>query len=283
MTFASATPQPASPPTSPKVGLFVTCLVDMFRPSVGFATVKLLQLAGCRVDVPDNQTCCGQPSYNSGDRRSTTEIARNVIDSFEGFEYVVGPSGSCIGMLHQYPELFAATDPYRARADQLAARAYEITSFLTGVMHFDAVLAEHSTSHNKKVTYHDSCAGLRELGIKQQPRQLLGNVSGVELVEMEESETCCGFGGTFCIKYPDISNRMVSDKTANASASGAELLLGGDLGCLLNMAGKLQREGTQLEVRHIVEVLAGMTDTPAIGASKSDRNYVHNDDLAREA
>ncbi|MEH6825767.1 MAG: (Fe-S)-binding protein [Motiliproteus sp.] len=249
----------------------------MFRPSVGFATVKLLQLAGCTVDVPDTQTCCGQPSYNSGDRHSTAEIARNVIDSFEGFEYVVGPSGSCIGMLHQYPELFAADDPYRARAEQLAQRAYEITSFLTDILHLNALIAAHETSTttrpNKKATYHDSCAGLRELGIKQQPRQLLGNVSGVELVEMEESETCCGFGGTFCIKYPDISNRMVSDKTANATACGAELLLGGDLGCLLNMAGKLQREGAKLEVRHIVEVLANMTNTPAIGASQADQNY----------
>lgn len=275
MTTAS----PAQPSSSPRVGLFVTCLVDLFRPSVGFATVKLLQLAGCDVQVPENQTCCGQPSYNSGDRHSTAEIARTVIDSFEGFEYVVGPSGSCIGMLHQYPDLFETTDPYHARAERLAARAFEITSFLTDVLQFDALLAKHAHDYPKKVTYHDSCAGLRELGVKQQPRQLLSQVSGVELTEMEESETCCGFGGTFCIKYPDISNRMVGDKAANAQATGAELLLGGDLGCLLNMAGKLQREGAKLEVRHIVEVLAGMTDTPAIGAGKSDSNY----DLGREA
>jgi L-lactate dehydrogenase complex protein LldE len=262
-------------PLSPTVGLFVTCLVDMFRPSVGFATVKLLELAGCRVDVPENQTCCGQPSYNTGDRRSTIEIARNVIDSFDGFEYIVGPSGSCIGMLHQYPELFTPEDPYRVRAEQLAQRAFEITSFLTDVMHFDTVLADYQ----RRVTYHDSCAGLRELGVKQQPRQLLSKVKGVELTEMAEAETCCGFGGTFCIKYPDISNRMVTDKATNAAATGSELLLGGDLGCLLNMAGKLQRQGTPLEVRHVVEVLANMTDTPAIGASSADRNY----DLAREA
>ncbi|MFT6916110.1 MAG: L-lactate dehydrogenase complex protein LldE [Motiliproteus sp.] len=273
MTTASAT----QPPSSPQVGLFVTCLVDMFRPSVGFASVKLLQLAGCNVQVPENQTCCGQPSYNSGDRHSTAEIARNVIDSFEGFKYVVGPSGSCIGMLHQYPDLFTGDDPYHARAERLAARAFEITSFLTEVMHFDALIAKHAADYPKKVTYHDSCAGLRELGIKQQPRQLLSKVGGVELTEMEESETCCGFGGTFCIKYPDISNRMVGDKATNAQATGAKLLLGGDLGCLLNMAGKLQRQDSQLEVRHIVEVLAGMTDTPAIGAGNSDHNYNRND------
>lgn len=284
---------PTQPPVSPQVGLFVTCLVDMFRPSIGFATVKLLELAGCSVNVPENQTCCGQPSFNSGDRRSTAEIARNVIDSFDGFEYVVGPSGSCIGMLHQYPDLFQPDDPYLARAQHLAQRAFEITSFLTDVMHFDAVITEHLASNAKavtkknKATYHDSCAGLRELGVKQQPRQLLSKVEGIELIEMLESETCCGFGGTFCIKYPDISNRMVSDKSANAQATGAELLLGGDLGCLLNMAGKLQREGSKLEVRHIVEVLAGMTDTPAIGASQADRDYDQNydrkHDLAREA
>ncbi len=275
MTTASSSPAPLSP----KVGLFVTCLVDMFRPSVGFATVKLLELAGCRVEVPASQTCCGQPSYNSGDRRSTAAIARKVIDSFDGFEYVVGPSGSCIGMLHQYPELFSRDDPYRARAEHLALRAFEITAFLTDIIHFDALLADYP----KRVTYHDSCTGLRELGIKQQPRQLLSKVNGVELTEMADSETCCGFGGTFCIKYPEISNRMVSDKTANAAATGTELLLGGDLGCLLNMAGKLQRQGTPLEVRHIVEVLANMTDTPAIGASQAERNSDRKYDLAREA
>ena len=252
-----------------KVGLFVTCLVDMFRPSVGFASVKLLELAGCQVDAPQSQTCCGQPTFNSGDRATTAEIARNVIDSFDGFEYVVGPSGSCIGMLHQYPELFGDDDPYQARAHQLVQRAFEITSFLTDVMQFDAVLE----SYQKRVTYHDSCAGLRELGVKQQPRQLLGKVDGVELSEMEEAETCCGFGGTFCIKYPDISNRMVSNKTGNATATDAQLLLGGDLGCLLNMAGKLQRDGEKLEVRHVVEVLAGMTDTPAIGQSQAEYDF----------
>ncbi|MEH6652462.1 MAG: (Fe-S)-binding protein [Motiliproteus sp.] len=279
MTASSLASPPTSAPPAPRVGLFVTCLVDMFRPSVGFATVKLLEMAGCHVDVPQSQTCCGQPSYNSGDRRSTAEIARNVIDNFDGFDYVVGPSGSCIGMLHQYPDLFDADDPYHSRAEQLAKRAFEITSFLTDIIKFDQMLDQQLASHAKRVTYHDSCAGLRELGVKQQPRQLLSKVDGVELTEMEDAETCCGFGGTFCIKYPDISNRMVSDKTVNAEATNAELLLGGDLGCLLNMAGKLKREGSRLEVRHVVELLADMADTPAIGESAADQNY----HLAQEA
>ncbi len=249
-----------------RVGLFVTCLVDMFRPSIGFATVKLLEQAGCSVEVPDAQTCCGQPTYNSGDRSSTREIARNVIDAFDGFEYVVGPSGSCIGMLHQYPELFEESDPYHPRAKALAGRAWEITSFLTDILEFDKIIA----SYEGTVTYHDSCAGLRELGIKQQPRKLLGKVAKLEMKEMEEAETCCGFGGTFCIKYPDISNRMVSNKADNAEASGARTLLGGDLGCLLNMAGKLKREGSGIQVRHVVEVLASMTQEPSIGEAQYD-------------
>nr|WP_320135814.1 (Fe-S)-binding protein [uncultured Amphritea sp.] len=252
--------------SGPRVGLFVTCLADMFRPSVAFATVKLLEQAGCTVEVPERQTCCGQPAFNSGDRKTTAEIARQTIDAFDGYEYVVGPSGSCIGMLHQYPDLFDPTDPYFLQATSLAARSHEITSFLFDVLRSDALEAQlKQLQFDHKVTYHDSCAGLRELGIKQQPRQLLSHVQGVELEEMDEAETCCGFGGTFCVKYPEVSNRMVSNKTDNISNTGAHTVLGGDLGCLLNMAGKLKREGKPVEARHIVEVLAGMTDTPAIG------------------
>ncbi|RVU32223.1 (Fe-S)-binding protein [Neptunomonas marina] len=248
-----------------QVGLFVTCLVDMFRPSIGFATIKLLESAGCDVNVPSTQTCCGQPAFNSGDKATSIDIAKQTIEAFDGFEYVVGPSGSCISMLHHYPELFAESDPWHARATALKGRAYEITSFLTDVLNFDDILA----SYEGVATYHDSCSGLRELGVKQQPRTLLAKVANLSLNEMEESETCCGFGGTFCVKYPDISNRMVENKSANIDASGANTLLGGDLGCLLNMAGKLKRQGHAIEVRHIVEVLAGMTDEPAIG----DANY----------
>lgn len=244
-----------------KVGLFVTCLVDMFRPSIGFATIKLLENAGCQVSVPEAQTCCGQPAFNSGDKKSTQDIARQTIKAFDGYEYVVGPSGSCIGMLHHYTELFDEDDPWKARAQDLKSRAFEITSFLADVLDFNTILSQYDA----KATYHDSCAGLRELGVKQQPRKLLAKVANLTLSEMEESETCCGFGGTFCVKYPDISNRMVENKTSNIVDSGATTLLGGDLGCLLNMAGKLKRQGHKIETRHIVEVLAGMTDEPAIG------------------
>ncbi|MDO6564150.1 (Fe-S)-binding protein [Amphritea sp. 1_MG-2023] len=252
--------------SGPRVGLFVTCLADMFRPSVAFATVQLLEQAGCRVEVPERQTCCGQPAFNSGDRQTTADIARQTLDAFDGYEYVVAPSGSCIGMLHQYSDLFDVSDPYFQRAKSLAARAHEITSFLFDVLGSSALEAQlKQLRFEQKVTYHDSCAGLRELGIKQQPRQLLSHIQGVELEEMDEAETCCGFGGTFCVKYPEVSNRMVSNKSHNISNTDAQTLLGGDLGCLLNMAGKLKREGKPIEARHVVEVLAGMTDTPAIG------------------
>jgi len=249
-----------------RVGLFVTCLVDMFRPSVGFATVKLLEQAGCTVEVPEAQTCCGQPAFNSGDRETTRDIAKQTIEAFDGYQYVVGPSGSCIGMLHYYADLFDEGDPWKARAEDLKQRSFEITSFLVDVLDFDQILAKFE----QKVTYHDSCSGLRQLGVKGQPRKLLGKVEGTELAEMTEAETCCGFGGTFCVKYPDISNRMVSNKTGFADETGAQTLLGGDLGCLLNMAGKLKREGKKMEARHVVEVLAGMTDQPAIGESDYD-------------
>ena len=249
--------------SQPVVGLFVTCLTDLYRPEVGFATIKLLEIAGCRVEVPEQQTCCGQPAFNSGDFNTSADIARQTIAALDGYEYVVAPSGSCISMLHHYPELFSDEDPWQARAIALKARAFEITAFLVDVLKFDQFSSQFSGS----VTYHDSCSGLRELGIKQQPRQLLAQLEGVELKEMEESETCCGFGGTFCVKYPEISNRMVGNKTESISQSGAQTLLGGDLGCLLNMAGKLQREGKPVTVRHIVEVLADMTSQPALGES----------------
>ena len=249
-------------PHSPRVGLFVTCLVDLFRPSVGFATVKLLEDAGCRVEVPTAQTCCGQPAYNSGDRSDTRAIARQVIDAFAGFDYVVAPSGSCAGMIKEhYPALFNDDAALKVKADELAGRTFELVSFLVDVLKVESVAARFDGT----VTYHDSCAGLRELGIKQQPRQLLASVEGLTVKEMADSEVCCGFGGTFCIKYPDISNRMVSDKVATIDASGADTLLAGDMGCLLNMAGKLKRQDSAVKSRHIAEVLAGQTDIPPIG------------------
>jgi L-lactate dehydrogenase complex protein LldE len=252
----------ASSPRPRRVALFVTCLVDLFRPSIGFAAVKLLEEAGCTVEVPPLQVCCGQPAYNSGDRATTRAIAGQVIDAFEGYDAVVAPSGSCSGMLsHHYPGLFADDPAMKARAEALASRSYELVAFLVDVLGVTKVAAHYDGA----VTYHDSCSGLRELGVKDQPRRLLRSVGGLKLSEMTAPEVCCGFGGTFCVKYPEISNAMVSEKSADIAASGADTLLAGDLGCLLNMAGKLQREGSAVRVRHVAEVLAGMGDQAAIG------------------
>ncbi len=250
--------------TGVRVGLFVTCLVDLFRPSVGFAAVKLLEEAGCSVEAPFAQTCCGQPSYNSGDRQSATRIAEKVIETFADYDYVVVPSGSCAGMIRRhYPGLFAEDAEMRARAEALAAKTYELTSFLVGVRGFTRVKARW----RKRVTYHDGCSGLRELGVRDEPRTLLASVEGLALSELSGAETCCGFGGSFAVKYPDISDKMVADKVADIAASGAEAVLCGDLGCLLNIAGKLCRLGRAVEARHVAEVLAGMAEElPPIGA-----------------
>lgn len=246
----------------PRVALFVTCLVDLFRPSVGFAAAKLLADAGCAVVVPRLQTCCGQPAYNSGDRKDARDLARRVIDAFEPYDYVVAPSGSCAGMIREhYPALFEDEAETAHRAHGLARRTWELVSFLRDVRGVERVDARFPG----RVTYHDSCSGLRELQIKEQPRRLLRSVEGLELVELAGAETCCGFGGTFCVKYPEISDRMVEDKAQAVEETGADTLLAGDLGCLLNMAGKLKRRGAPVRVRHVAEVLAGMTDAPAIG------------------
>ena len=249
--------------SAPSVALFVTCLVDLFRPSVGFAAVKLIEEAGCRVVVPDLQTCCGQPAYNSGDSATTRKIAKQVIEAFEAYDYVVAPSGSCIGMLKEhYPRCFPTDAQWRGRAEILAERCYELLEFLTDQMGMTEVFERFAGS----ATYHDSCSGLRELGIRAQPRNLLESVDDLTLSEMEDANVCCGFGGTFCVKYPEISTRLVSDKVANIRASGAETLLGGDLGCLLNIAGKLKRDGSRVKVYHVAEVLAGSAaSTPPIG------------------
>ena len=259
----SKSPSPTARPR--RVALFVTCLVDLFRPSIGFAAVKLLEEAGCTVEVPPLQVCCGQPAYNSGDRATTRAIAAQVIEAFEGYDAVVAPSGSCGGMLsHHYPGLFDDDPAMKVRAENLAERSYELMAFLVDVLGVKKVAARYEGA----ATYHDSCSGLRELGVKAQPRRLLATVEGLSVREMKTPEVCCGFGGTFCVKYPDISVRMVSDKTQAIATTGADLLLAGDLGCLLNMAGRMSREGRTTEVRHVAEVLAGMVDVvPPIGVA----------------
>ena len=259
------TSQAAEKRKRPSVGLFVTCLVDLFRPSIGFAAIKLLQDAGATVEVPDSQTCCGQPAYNSGDRADAKAIARAVIESFERFDYVVAPSGSCAGMLKlHYPTLLADDPAFAERARALGEKSFELTSFLVEVLGADSVTARFGGN----VTYHDSCSSLRELKVHDAPRRLLASVDGLALTEMEETEVCCGFGGAFSVKYPDISNAIGEAKARNAIKSGADCLLAGDLGCLLHIAGKLSRDGSGVECRHVAEVLAGMTDTPAIGQAR---------------
>jgi L-lactate dehydrogenase complex protein LldE len=248
--------------SAPRVALFVTCLVDLFRPSVGFATVKLLRDAGCEVEVPAAQTCCGQPAWNSGDRETAKAIARQVIAAFEGYDYVVAPSGSCAATIAKdYAAMFEPGDGWAERARALGARTFEITAFMADVLG----VTEVAQAADISVTYHDSCSGLRSLGVEAQPRRLLASVKGLELREMAERDVCCGFGGTFCVKYPDISNVMVGDKTRHIAETGAELVLAGDLGCLMNMAGKASREGRAFRARHVVEVLAGELGAPAIG------------------
>ena len=254
---------PADAKQGPLVGLFVTCLVDLFRPTIGFAAIKLLESGGARVEVPLTQTCCGQPAYNSGDRADAIALARRVVDTFERFDYVVAPSGSCAGMLKlHYPELLAADPDYAARADALAARCFELTSFLVNVLR----LTEVDASFAGSVTYHDSCSSLRELCIASAPRRLLAGVKGLSLVELAERETCCGFGGTFSVKYPEISSAIVEQKLRAIQATGAKSVLAADLGCLMQIAGALAREGSSVEARHVAEVLAGMADGPAIAA-----------------
>jgi L-lactate dehydrogenase complex protein LldE len=244
-----------------RVGLLVTCLVDLMRPAVGFAAVKLLEDAGCAVDVPQ-QSCCGQPAFNSGDRATARALAEQVIATFEPYDYVVVPSGSCGGQVRvHYPELFHGDPNWHPRAERFAAKTYELISFLTDVLGVTKVTARYAGT----ATYHDSCSSLREMGVRAQPRRLLAGVEGLTLAELPDADVCCGFGGTFCVKYPDISNAIVSKKAEAVAATGADTLLAGDLGCLMNIAGKLQRSGRRVAVRHVVEVLAGMAEGAAIG------------------
>ncbi len=238
-----------------KVGLFVTCLVDLMRPSIGFAALKLLESAGCDVIVPELQTCCGQPGFNSGDRASARALAIKLIEEFEACDYLVLPSGSCAGMIRaHYPELFRDEPAMLARVERLAQRTYELTSFLVDVLKLERA----DSNFAGRLTYHDCCSGLRELGVKVQPRRLLRSLAGVQLQEMTDCEQCCGFGGTFAIKFGEVSAAIADRKCQNIEASGAEAVVLGDLGCMLNIEGRLHRRGsTATRVLHVAEVLAG--------------------------
>ena len=238
-----------------RVGLFVTCLVDLMRPSIGFAALRLLKAAGCEVVVPPAQTCCGQPGYNSGDQKAAKALALKVLQEFDGCDYVVLPSGSCAGMIRvHYPTLFKDEPAAIESIKRLSARTYELTDFLVNVAKLQNIPGNYSGS----LTYHDSCSGLREMGVQAQPRALLARMPGVKLTEMRESTTCCGFGGTFSVKFGDISARMADNKCEHIAQAGAGAIIAGDLGCLMNIEGRLRRRGDlDTRVLHIAEVLAG--------------------------
>jgi len=240
-----------------RVALFVTCLIDLMRPSAGFAAVRLLEQAGCEVVVPEQQTCCGQPAYNNGDQDSARAIARQVIDFLEGYEQVVVPSGSCGGMLiKHYPKMFRDQPDWKKRAEDLSARCHELTQFLVDVVG----RTDFGAHYNGKVTYHDSCSARRELNVLSQPRALLQNVEGLEFSELPKAEECCGFGGTFSIKFGEVSTSIVDTKLKNIAKTEADTIVAGDMGCLLNIAGRLSRSGQAVKAFHIAEILAGMTE-----------------------
>ena len=238
-----------------RVGLFITCLADVMRPGIPMAAVELLESAHFDVHVPMTQTCCGQPAYNSGDRRTTLALAEKFLDEFEGFDYIVAPSGSCMGAIKtHYPDVLKDQPDLLRRFAAIQPRLYELTDFLVNV----AGLSQVPGQYEGEVTYHDSCSGLRELGIKQQPRQLLSLVPGLSLCEMEQCEQCCGFGGTFAVKYGNISAAIADDKCANIQATKARAVVLGDLGCMLQIEGRLRRQGDNTtQVLHIAEVLTG--------------------------
>lgn len=241
-----------------RVGLFVTCLVDLMRPRIGFAALKLLEGAGCEVVVPGQQTCCGQPGYNSGDRRAAQALARKLLTEFRDCDYVVVPSGSCSGMIRaHYPELMGEFPALRADVEWLTARTWELTDFLVNVLKVENVPGDF----NGRITYHDACSGLREMGVKAQPRALLAKLPGVELQEMTTPEQCCGFGGTFAVKFGDISGRICDQKCDDITGTQADAVVLGDLGCMLNIEGRLRRRGdTRTKVFHVAEVLAGKVE-----------------------
>ncbi|MBO9604384.1 MAG: (Fe-S)-binding protein [Paenibacillaceae bacterium] len=235
-----------------RVSLFVTCLADQLYPEVGESVVRLLSRYGCEVDFPQAQTCCGQPAFNSGYQDEAREVARAMIRAFEHSDYVVSPSGSCTGMVHHYyPHLFKDEPEWLRKAEQLVEKTYEFSQFLVnvlGVTDLDAVFPE-------KVTYHPSCHAMRLLGVKEEPRELLANVNGMDFVELPRKEDCCGFGGTFAVKMADMSEAMVCEKAANVCATNANVLCGTDMGCLMNIGGRLNKEGKPIRIMHIAQLL----------------------------
>ncbi len=234
-----------------RVSLFVTCLVDLLYPEVGEAAVALLEDAGVKVDFPSSQTCCGQPPFNSGFHDDARRMATNLLGAMEGAEAVVSPSGSCTAMVRSYyPHLFHGTKD-EARAEALAAKTYELSEYLVNVLE-----TKPGGAWEGSVTYHDSCHGLRELGLAGQGRVLLSGVEGLELTEMAHPDHCCGFGGTFSVRLPDVATAMADEKMAQADTTGADVMVTGDSGCLMHLAGRAVRLGSNVRTMHLAVLLA---------------------------
>ncbi|WP_394218932.1 (Fe-S)-binding protein [Halobacillus trueperi] len=234
-----------------KVSLFITCLCDTFTPDVGKDTVQLLERFGCEVDFPENQTCCGQPAFNSGYKQESMQAMKQMIRAFETSEYVVGPSGSCVQMIKEYPHALKGDPEWSERAQAVAEKTYELTQFLVEVLHVEDV----KSTFQGTATYHPSCHMTRLLGVKDAPRILLENVEGLDLIELPMKEDCCGFGGTFAVKNAAVSGQMVEEKAQHIEETGAEYLIGGDMGCLMNMGGCMRRNKQDVHVLHIAQVL----------------------------
>jgi L-lactate dehydrogenase complex protein LldE len=235
-----------------KVSLFITCLADQMYPEVGESVVRLLHRYGCEVDFPVSQTCCGQPAFNSGYQDEAREVARNLIRAFEHSDFVVSPSGSCTGMVHHYyPDLFKNEPEWLHKAEALVNKTYEFTQFLVNVLG----VTDLGAVFNGTITYHPSCHAMRLLGVKEEPMKLLANIQGAEYIDLPKKEDCCGFGGTFAVKMADMSEAMVCEKAACVTATNAEVLVGTDMGCLMNISGRLNKEGNPIRVMHLAQLL----------------------------
>jgi L-lactate dehydrogenase complex protein LldE len=237
-----------------RVALFATCLVDQFFPEVGLATLRVLERLGVRAEFPPGQTCCGQPFFNMGHREEARAVALHTLSVFEPYDAVVLPSGSCTAMVRVFgPDLFEPGDPVRARMEALAAKTFELSQFLVQHLGVTAV----SSAFEGSVAYHDGCHCLRELRVRDEPRRLLQSVAGCRLVEMEGSDACCGFGGTFSVKFGEVSSAMVADKVASIEATGASCVVSTDSSCLMQINGALKRRGSSVRALHLAQVLAG--------------------------
>jgi L-lactate dehydrogenase complex protein LldE len=243
-----------NPQSAMRVGLFVTCLVDQLWSSVGTSTVEVLTRIGCRVEFDNRQTCCGQPAFNTGYRDEARRVAQRFIELCEDSEAesFVSPSGSCTAMVHHYPALFPDDDKWRARAEAVVARTFELSSFLVRVLRIEDVGARF----RGRVTWHDACHGLRELGVHSEPRRLISNVRETEFVELENADACCGFGGTFSVKYPEISTAILDQKIEAINRAGVDAVVAGDASCLMQIGGRLSRTGSKVRPMHLAELLA---------------------------